>query len=257
MLVFRPSTTSASISTTKHPLHLDIHGGAFIGGSPEYDVPFCTRLAKRTGAIVISILYRHSPRHTFPAAHEDVEDVVDYIVKTAEQRWGADPHHLTLSGFSAGANLALALAQHLGRGVVNGILTFYAPVSTPASHCQRISEQSLDIPGKIDFRLPPWDEPKPASFPLRDPLFFLMPLMDSYASPARVENSMNPIMNPILARRSSLPKHMLLIIPTKDILLHEQTEFLVRLNREGDEVGDEHVKALFVENQLHGWDQRK
>ena len=63
--------------------------------------------------MVISITYRVAPRYTFPTAHEDVQDITSYVLENAEELWGADPKLLTISGFSAGANLALGVAQHL------------------------------------------------------------------------------------------------------------------------------------------------
>lgn len=117
------------------PIHLDIHGGGFMGGLPEYDAEFCQRLSRETGGVIVSTQYRYSPRHIFPAAHEDIEDVSKWLVEHAEKRWGADPKLLTVSGSSAGANLALAVSQ-MGGGkfkwpsqtAVKGCVTFYAPV---------------------------------------------------------------------------------------------------------------------------------
>src|ERR1051326_3152381 len=93
------------------PLHLDIHGGAFIGGLPEYDACFCDLLARTTGAVVISTSYRYAPRYPFPAAIDDIDAVVRYLHAHARDRWGADPQLMTISGGSAGGNLALASTQ--------------------------------------------------------------------------------------------------------------------------------------------------
>lgn len=92
------------------PLHLDVHGGAFLGGLAEYDATFCKLLADGTGAVVVSTQYRCAPAHTFPAAHEDVEDVARWLLANAEEKLGADPELMTVSGFSAGANLALGIS---------------------------------------------------------------------------------------------------------------------------------------------------
>ena len=111
-IVFKPPHKPQA--GTLRPIHLDIHGGAFIGGLPENDAPFCERLSRETGAVVVSPQYRCSPRHVFPAAYEDIEDVLSWLVMTvmtAEKQWGADPTTLTVSGSSAGTNLALAASQ--------------------------------------------------------------------------------------------------------------------------------------------------
>lgn len=113
------------------PLHLDFHGGGFLGGIPEYDAPFCAYLAEKTGAIVVSASYRFAPRHVFPAAHQDAEDVATYLVENADNLWGANPRLLTASGFSAGCNQPLNVSQHLAgsEASVKGSVTFYNPVS--------------------------------------------------------------------------------------------------------------------------------
>ncbi|KAL9580362.1 MAG: hypothetical protein Q9212_004543 [Teloschistes hypoglaucus] len=108
------------------PLHVDIHGGGFIGGIPEYDAPFCTQVAKTTGAVVVSVAYRFAPRYPYPAAHDDVEDAIVWLVKNAEGLLGADPELLTVSGSSAGGTLALGTALNLrkreGKDLIKGIL---------------------------------------------------------------------------------------------------------------------------------------
>lgn len=77
--------------------------------------------------------YRLAPRHTFPAAIDDVDDIVKFCIENAERLWGANPKLVTVSGFSAGANLALALCQQdichaPAETAVKASVTFYAPV---------------------------------------------------------------------------------------------------------------------------------
>ena len=134
-LVFKPKLKNPSSSL--RPLHIDVHGGGFIGGIPELDNTFNVELAKKTGAVVISLSYRLAPRHTFPIAHQDVQDAASYIVENAERLWGADPKLLTLSGFSVGANLALGISQALWdtEAAAKGSVTFYNPVSLLMPEC--------------------------------------------------------------------------------------------------------------------------
>lgn len=133
VLVFDDPTQKAANKGRLRPLHLDIHGGAFIGGLPEGDAPFCTKLAQKTGAVVVSASYRLAPVHPFPAAIDDIDMVVKYLQTHAVEKWGADPELMTTSGFSAGGNLALALTQqsscHLpAKTAIKGSVTFYAAV---------------------------------------------------------------------------------------------------------------------------------
>ena len=109
-LVFKPLPESRS---TKHlrPLHVDIHGGGFLNGFAEMEANFAYQVALRTGAVVICPTYRVAPPNVFPAAHEDIEDVIRWLLKHAKDKFGANPELMTISGFSAGGNLALAASQ--------------------------------------------------------------------------------------------------------------------------------------------------
>jgi acetyl esterase/lipase len=132
-IVFRPPPRSHHTESLR-PLHLDIHGGSFMGGVPEFDAVFAQMTARRTGAVVVCVTYRFAPVHSFPAAHDDIEDVVRYLHQHAEDKFGADPQLMTISGFSAGGNLALSVSQlpecqPAEPTSVKAILLVYSPVS--------------------------------------------------------------------------------------------------------------------------------
>lgn len=154
------TSTSISTSTTSaqpgnHPIHIDIHGGAFISGHPEADHRFCRHLAQN-GFVVLSISYRFAPRWGFPRQVEDVRDVIGWVVGSEEGKkvvgavGGDVDGGVTVGGFSAGGNLALSatLSEDVsvgeddvdgkrdvvgGRGRVKGVVTFYAPVGDEPS----------------------------------------------------------------------------------------------------------------------------
>ncbi|QGA18307.1 hypothetical protein EYB26_005991 [Talaromyces marneffei] len=161
-IIYIPKSAALALPGKKVPLHLNIHGGAFLGGLPEGSARFCAELAEKSGAVVVSTAYRYAPVHTFPDAHEDVQDVVEYLTQNAERLWNADARIFTVSGFSVGGNLALAVAQGL-------------------------AGTEFEVKGfdDVDFRLPPWLKPKPPGYPEKDPLAFLQPLFDAYAGPNR------------------------------------------------------------------------
>ncbi|KAF9891589.1 hypothetical protein FE257_003600 [Aspergillus nanangensis] len=243
--VFRPPRHEGS---RPRPLHLDIHGGGFIGGLPEGDAWFCEKVMAATGAVVVSAAYRYAPRHTFPSAHEDVQDVAAYLIEHADA-WGIDPRLITVSGFSAGSNLALGVAQGL------------------ADSPYAVKGATL-ADAVVDLRIPPWEKPKPAGFPAWDPLAWLMPLFDAYAGPNRARDLENPLLSPIVADIRTLPRNMLFIITGNDILLEEQTAFAKRLKQDAaelnavdmvSEVGSDisntsyHVESPVFEGQMHGW----
>ncbi|KFY65555.1 hypothetical protein V496_02498 [Pseudogymnoascus sp. VKM F-4515 (FW-2607)] len=234
VLVFKSASPTGDESRPR-PLHLDVHGGAFVGGLPESDAMFCARLARETGAVVISTTYRYAPKHTFPAAIDDVDATLVYLRQHAEERYNADPSLITVSGFSAGGNLALATALSAPAGVVKAAVTFY---------------------GAVDLRLSPAEKPKPTGFPATDPLVFLQPLFDSYAALSRAENMNNPRLSPIVADIKSLPENILMVVPGIDILAHEQITFIKRLNEEvaKDTKGhDRRFEMLYDDEGFHGY----
>ena len=81
------------------------HGGGFLFGSPRSHRTIATHLAKASGATVLSVDYRLAPEHPAPTAHDD---------SLAAYRWALDagyaPGRISLTGDSAGGNLALATA---------------------------------------------------------------------------------------------------------------------------------------------------
>jgi acetyl esterase/lipase len=63
------------------PVVLDFHGGGFFLGSCLEQAPFCSKLARELGAVVISVDYRLAPTHAFPAPLEDAEDVLQAVLE--------------------------------------------------------------------------------------------------------------------------------------------------------------------------------
>ena len=79
-----------------------IHGGGFVVGSLESHDAICAEIAEAAGAELVSVDYRLSPEHVWPAAFEDCWAVlVDLLL-------GDRP--VVLVGDSAGGNLAAGLA---------------------------------------------------------------------------------------------------------------------------------------------------
>ncbi|ORY12594.1 alpha/beta hydrolase fold-domain-containing protein [Clohesyomyces aquaticus] len=253
----KPTSSSAPLTSLNKvprkllPLHIDIHPGAFIGGFPEHSTRWCSHLSTTTSTIVISLSHRLAPRNLFPAAHNDIDDLVSWILVHAEQEFGADPGMLTIGGSSAGANLALSAAIMLqkqnqeqdqsGRGggyVANAFLGFYTP---------------------LDLRITPPEKPRPANFPSKDPMAVLIPLYTSYyAAPIMQQEAQNPRLNPIVAEVGDLPRDMLFIVPEIDILVHEQLSFVERVRGELERGGDggtreRRVDAKVIERAFHGW----
>ncbi|HUC05987.1 MAG TPA: alpha/beta hydrolase [Acidimicrobiales bacterium] len=85
------------------------HGGGWVGGTPDESQQRARLLAAAADVVVVNVDYRLAPEHPFPTP---VQDAYDALVWTAAQsgRLAFDQHRIGVSGESAGANLAAAVA---------------------------------------------------------------------------------------------------------------------------------------------------
>jgi acetyl esterase/lipase len=227
------------------PLHVDMHGGAFMGGWAEEDAKWCDQLARETGAVVLSITYRFAPAYQFPTAIDDIDAALRFIQENAEKRYGADATLLTLSGFSAGGNLALAACQ--------------------AENCREPSptsvKASVTFYASIDLRTKPEEKSYPADVvPPSEPFAVLSPLYDSYPASVRAENLNNPRMSPILSSVDRLPRDMMLVIAHIDILTNDQLKFVERVKadfeRDPKNIG-RRIEVIYDRNGFHAYLNRR
>ncbi|HWW89745.1 MAG TPA: alpha/beta hydrolase [Solirubrobacteraceae bacterium] len=92
------------------PLVVYYHGGGWVAGDIDtHDQP-CRLLAKSSGARVLSVGYRLSPEHRFPAPVDDALAAFRDTVARSEEL-GADPARVAVAGDSAGGHLAAVTAR--------------------------------------------------------------------------------------------------------------------------------------------------
>jgi acetyl esterase len=105
---YRPSGAAAG----PLPTLIYYHGGGFVIGSIETHDSTCRRLANRSRCQLISIDYRLSPEHPFPAPIDDGVATFRHIRDNAAA-FGADAKRLAVGGDSAGGAIAAVLCQVL------------------------------------------------------------------------------------------------------------------------------------------------
>jgi acetyl esterase len=86
-----------------------LHGGGFVFGDLDTHDAQSRRMANRTRLAVLTVDYRRPPEHRFPAAPDDVDTAVSWLVVHG-QTLGIDISRLVAVGDSAGGNLALVAA---------------------------------------------------------------------------------------------------------------------------------------------------
>ncbi len=96
------------------PVHLHFHGGAFLVGAPWQDEHLVRLVAGEVGAVVVNVDYTTAYGTRFPRAHEECYDVLRWVRASGETRgWDAD--RVSVSGVSAGGNLALGILEQARR----------------------------------------------------------------------------------------------------------------------------------------------
>jgi acetyl esterase len=103
LITYRPQGVTGPL-----PVVYDIHGGGFVLGTPEMNLPSNLAFARQLGALVVSVDYRLAPDHPFPAPVEDCYAGLTWVVAHAAEL-GADPDRVAVHGQSAGGGLAAAL----------------------------------------------------------------------------------------------------------------------------------------------------
>jgi acetyl esterase/lipase len=102
---------------------LYLHGGGFIGCSPETHRPLVSSLVRRIRGEAFVPAYRLAPEHRYPAALNDAVAAYRHLVE--ERR--IEPSRIVVTGDSAGGGLALALVMALrdsGDPLPTGVVMF-------------------------------------------------------------------------------------------------------------------------------------
>jgi len=121
----------AGVQETVQRTVLFLHGGGFVFGDVDTHDGQARRIANRTGSAVLAVDYRRPPEHRFPAAPDDVDTALHWLVAHAA-RLGLDPARVVALGDSAGGNLALVAALR-NPGLLAATVLVYPFVDATAS----------------------------------------------------------------------------------------------------------------------------
>ena len=120
-----------------------LHGGGYVGTSPNMYAFFTARLAAITQCEVFVADYRLAPEFPFPAGLDDAIAVVEALLED-----GRDPSTLFLAGDSGGGGLACsavyhARAEHLPD--VAGLLLFSPEIDLRMDHASVTENAAKDV----------------------------------------------------------------------------------------------------------------
>ncbi|KAG0648793.1 Esterase [Hyphodiscus hymeniophilus] len=223
------------------PLYLDIHGGGFALMSPVVDDPFCSWFANEHKIIVVSLDYPKAPSHKYPSAIEALTDLVNAVLDDEELPF--DKKKVAIGGFSAGANLSLALTQQEDiRGRIGGVAAFYPPVDFVTKGPEKMKTRP--------FGSPP------------DALENAVSMFD-FGYTTVGQDLQDPLLSMAYAERENLPPKLFVVGCEFDMLCREAELFAEKMAQvgTGERTGSDTlwekngVRWEKILGELHGFDQ--
>ncbi len=150
--VYRPAEVTGAL-----PCVVYIHGGGFMMGDLDSSDTNAWGLCDGTGAVVVSVDYRLTPEHPFPAAFNDCYGVLCWLARHGGEL-GIDPARIAFAGDSAGGNLsaAVCLAARDREGpAIRAQAIIYPGMNEPAtapSYIENAHSPSLTTESVVYYR---------------------------------------------------------------------------------------------------------
>ena len=209
--VYKPSVEDAS-SSSPAPVLINLCGTGLAIPFHGLDDDFCRHVARNTGYVVLDLDYSLAPEYPFPAALNDVEDTVQYVLTHPDDY---NAQQVSVSGFSSGGTLALAASTALPRGTFQSLIAFY-----PATNLfQDPSLRKAPAPGGKE----------------RSP-FWTRVFRESYI---REMDPRDPRISPAFADTSKFPVNMLFVTGELDASAVEAEQLAEKAKSEGRADGTE------------------
>jgi len=120
--LYRPTGVEAAL-----PVLVFAHGGGGVIGQAANST--AQALCEQVDCLVVSVEYRLAPEHPFPAGHDDVLAVLEWVLTNAREI-GGDPERVVVAGESMGANLAASAAASLAGSVRPVAQLLLTPLTT-------------------------------------------------------------------------------------------------------------------------------
>jgi len=208
------------------PVLVNFHGSGYVIPLHGSDDEFALKIKDKTSYTVLDVSYRLAPEDPFPAACNDAEDAVKYVLAHPEKY---DKNHVSVSGFSAGGALALGLCGHVfSQGTFEHALAFYPPTDLSVEPTEK------STPDPTSTSIPDW---------------LATAFNDCYVPPP-IDRS-HPLISPAKIEASRFPKNVLIITCSNDNLAPETEAIADRL----ENLPGVNLKRRRMEHCKHAWDK--
>ncbi|KAF7534588.1 hypothetical protein G7054_g6123 [Neopestalotiopsis clavispora] len=235
------------------PLLFSIHGGGFCIGGPEDDDRLNRRFADEHKFLVVELNYRKAPWYPFPTAVYDLEALMLAVI--ADESLPIDKSRVAITGYSAGGNLTLSVAQlpSIREQVKpSALLPVYAATDMEIPTEERLKRRYYKPelrPGargsQIDF------------------LATMSPIFKwSYINPG--QDLRDPLLSPFYAAHDTLPPNIYVVAAELDQLGHENWRLACKLAGRpipppediiGQRVPAKQEGALILDDERFAWQQ--
>lgn len=232
----------------RYPVLVNYHGGGFTLGRSSDDARWAAMIVRQVSAVVVCVAYRLAPEHPFPTAVEDGVCALLHLTANAES-FGIDAGKVSLSGFSAGGNLAFTIPLRLHTHMRTLALEQGEEHLPPLPHIVSITAW---YPG-LDYRLTRAQRRAASVEPSKTLPALLTDLFDASYLPSRA-SVMSPYASPAAATdealTTALPDNVALFLCEWDMLLQEGKDFGERLEGLG-----KRVRCEIISERRHAFDK--
>ncbi|KAI0108990.1 putative carboxylesterase [Nemania sp. FL0031] len=229
--IYSPPAVASEAVGIPRPVLINCFGSGFALPLFGGDDLFCREISQRTGHVVLDIDYRLGPENPFPAALNDVEDAVHYVLSRPDTY---DVTAISISGFSSGGTLALVVPTLFPANTFRSVVAFYP---------------SVDMAKDPGERRAPVDGPKTG----RSPLFWTRLFREGYIGDM---DPRDPRISPLYGNNMKCVRDILIVTAEYDASALEAEEFAKKLKGDGQATGGQVVLRRMRECG-HGFDKSK
>jgi acetyl esterase/lipase len=226
--VYNPDRDAGSAGGGPHPVLINFYGSGFALQHHGADDHFCRYVATHTGHVVLDVQYRVAPEDPFPAAVNDAEDAVKYVLGHPDEY---QTSHVSLCGFSSGGTLALVISTLFARGTFQSLIGFYPSPSMAGDP----GERKAPVSGRERRS------------------FWTKVFREAYI---RGKDPRDPRISPTFADTTNFPQEMLIFTADHDVSATDMEVLAERIKTEGH-AGGRNLVVRRMEDCDHGFDKNK